>query len=110
MSEFFLELFSEEIPANLQITARENLLKEFKILFENISGDFTRHYIVSPIYKPGKFYELQKINDLAKKLGISVKDMKTLKHIFQFQIGLSLTKNTILIKMIFSKYGLTKNF
>ena len=25
MSEFFLELFTEEIPANLQSTARENL-------------------------------------------------------------------------------------
>ena len=37
MSEFFLELFSEEIPANLQIAARENLLKEFKIFFEKES-------------------------------------------------------------------------
>ena len=27
MSEFFLELFSEEIPANLQTNARKNLLK-----------------------------------------------------------------------------------
>jgi len=34
MSDFFLELFSEEIPANLQSEARENLLKEFKIFFE----------------------------------------------------------------------------
>ena len=31
------------------------------------------NYIVSPIYKPGNFFELQKIDDLAKKLGISVK-------------------------------------
>ena len=39
MSEFFLELFSEEIPANLQSTARENLLNNFKNLFDkkNIS-------------------------------------------------------------------------
>ena len=39
MSEFFLELFSEEIPANLQSAARENLLKDFKNFFEkeNIS-------------------------------------------------------------------------
>ena len=29
MSEFFLELFSEEIPATLQKTARENLQKNF---------------------------------------------------------------------------------
>ena len=34
MSEFFLELFSEEIPAKLQISARSNLLENFKIFFE----------------------------------------------------------------------------
>ena len=34
MSEFFLELFSEEIPANLQKSARENLLENFSKLFE----------------------------------------------------------------------------
>ena len=38
MSEFFLELFSEEMPANLQSSARDNLLINFKIFFkkENI--------------------------------------------------------------------------
>ena len=35
MSEFFLELFSEEIPANLQKNAREILLEKFKVLFES---------------------------------------------------------------------------
>ena len=34
MSEFFLELFSEEMPANLQSTAREGLLASFKNYFE----------------------------------------------------------------------------
>jgi len=34
MSEFFLELFSEEIPAKLQINARKNLLSELNIYFE----------------------------------------------------------------------------
>ena len=29
MSEFFLELFSEEIPATLQKTARDNIQKNF---------------------------------------------------------------------------------
>ncbi len=33
MSEFFLELFSEEIPANLQKNARNNLLQNFKDFF-----------------------------------------------------------------------------
>ena len=34
MSEFFLELFSEEIPVNLQKNAREELLQNFKVFFE----------------------------------------------------------------------------
>ena len=35
MSEFFLELFSEEIPANLQKSSREVLLGSFQKLFED---------------------------------------------------------------------------
>ena len=34
MSEFFLEIFSEEIPSNLQITSRKVLLDNFLKLFE----------------------------------------------------------------------------
>ena len=34
MAEFLLELFSEEIPANLQSSARINLLISFKKFFE----------------------------------------------------------------------------
>ncbi|MDC3033917.1 glycine--tRNA ligase subunit beta [Candidatus Pelagibacter sp.] len=34
MSQFFLELFSEEIPASLQQNLRENLLKSFNDFFE----------------------------------------------------------------------------
>ena len=34
MSEFFLELFSEEIPAGLQKNLREKILEDFKDLFE----------------------------------------------------------------------------
>ena len=37
MSEFFLELFSEEIPANLQKNFREKLLEEFREYFINKS-------------------------------------------------------------------------
>ena len=44
MSEFFLELFSEEVPAKLQVNARKNLFDIFKIFFEenevNIKGKF----------------------------------------------------------------------
>ena len=34
MSEFFLELFSEEIPAKLQVNARKSLLENLKKFFE----------------------------------------------------------------------------
>ncbi len=34
MSEFFIELFSEEIPAKLQINARKNLYENFKKFFD----------------------------------------------------------------------------
>ena len=34
MSEFFLELFSEEIPSSLQTNLRSDLLNAFKDLFE----------------------------------------------------------------------------
>ena len=34
MSEFFLELFSEEIPAKLQVNARKSLLENLKFFFE----------------------------------------------------------------------------
>ena len=37
MSEFFLELFSEEIPAGLQKNLREKILEDFKNLFEEKS-------------------------------------------------------------------------
>ena len=42
MSEFFLELFSEEIPASLQKNLRENLLKSFNDFFEEKSISFKR--------------------------------------------------------------------
>ena len=37
MSELFLELFSEEVPAKLQIKAREQLKEIFKKFFEENS-------------------------------------------------------------------------
>ena len=35
MSEFFLELFSEEIPSRLQINARNDLAQIFKKFFDD---------------------------------------------------------------------------
>ena len=53
MSEFFLELFSEEIPSNLQQDLREDLLKSFnelflqkKILFKKSSSFSTPNRLV----------------------------------------------------------------
>ena len=39
MSEFFLELFSEEIPAKLQVNARVNIYSNFKKFFEENDVD-----------------------------------------------------------------------
>ena len=41
MSEFFLELFSEEVPANLQKNARETLLQNFTDFFEKENISFS---------------------------------------------------------------------
>ena len=42
MSEFFLELFSEEIPASLQQNARNNLLENFQKLFQEKKISFKK--------------------------------------------------------------------
>ena len=42
MSEFFLELFSEEVPANLQKNARETLLQNFTDFFEKENISFSK--------------------------------------------------------------------
>ncbi len=47
MSEFFLELFSEEIPASLQKNSREKILEDFQILFEKKSIKFKKSYSLS---------------------------------------------------------------
>ena len=42
MSEFFLELFSEEIPSSLQKNLREDLLASFNSLFKEKSISFEK--------------------------------------------------------------------
>ena len=44
MSEFFIELFSEEIPAGLQKDLREKLLVEFEKLFTKKSIRFKKSF------------------------------------------------------------------
>ena len=45
MSEFFLELFSEEIPARLQKNFREKILDDFKTFFNKKSIKFRIKYV-----------------------------------------------------------------
>ena len=47
MSEFFLELFSEEIPANLQSNARNVFLQNFKDFFIKKNINFKRNFSFS---------------------------------------------------------------
>ncbi len=47
MSEFFLELFSEEIPASLQKNAREDILKNFKEFFQKKKINFEKNFSYS---------------------------------------------------------------
>ncbi|MDC0518462.1 glycine--tRNA ligase subunit beta, partial [Candidatus Pelagibacter sp.] len=47
MSEFFLELFSEEIPAGLQKNLREKLLDEFQKFFLDKSIKFKKSFSLS---------------------------------------------------------------
>jgi len=49
MSEFFLELFSEEIPAGLQKNLRENLFKMFD-MFESEAKSLVEKKISLPAY------------------------------------------------------------
>ena len=47
MSEFFLELFSEEIPAGLQKNFREKIFQDFQILFSEKSIKFKNSFSLS---------------------------------------------------------------
>ena len=43
MSEFFLELFSEEMPSNLQKNARNNILQNFEDFFVKKKINFNKN-------------------------------------------------------------------
>ncbi len=47
MSDFFLELFSEEIPVSLQIKLRKGLFEEINRIFENKSIKFKKGFSIS---------------------------------------------------------------
>ena len=46
MSEFFLELFSEEIPAGLQKNLREKLLEDFRNFFNKNRNGIDGNYLI----------------------------------------------------------------
>ena len=65
MSELFVELFSEEIPARLQVNARNELKKNIKNFFidnkikfnENFNGQFFQLKLSIPL-KLKRFFEI----------------------------------------------------
>ena len=64
MAEFFLELFSEEIPANLQKNFREKLLEEF------------REYFINKSIKSKKVFHYQLQTELLSYLRVYKKKLK----------------------------------
>ena len=71
MSEFFLELFSEEIPAGLQKNLREKILEDFKNLFEKKSIRSKKNFSFSTPNRLALVFE-----GLDKKIKIKSKEIK----------------------------------
>ena len=59
MSEFFLELFSEEIPAGLQKNLREKIFEDFKNLFEEKSIRSKKNFSFSTPNRLQHYYQFQ---------------------------------------------------
>ncbi len=53
-----------------------------KVVFHNEINKFTKHRVISTLYLPANFYEISKVQNLAKKLGISVERYTTDKTYF----------------------------
>ena len=71
MSEFFLELFSEEIPSSLQKSLRENLLDSFNKLFDEKSISFKKNLSYST---PNRL--IIAFEGLQKKIVLKTKEIK----------------------------------
>ncbi len=71
MSEFFLELFSEEIPAGLQKNLREKIFEDFKNLFEEKSIKSKKNFSFS---NPNRLVLV--FEGLDKKIKIKSKDIR----------------------------------
>ena len=71
MSEFFLELFSEEIPAGLQKNLREKIFEDFKNLFEEKSIKSKKNFSFSTPNRLAVVFE-----GLDKQIKIKSKEIK----------------------------------
>ncbi len=76
MAEFFLELFSEEIPANLQKNFREKLLEEFREYFINKSIKSKKSFSLSTPNRVIIVFE-----GLQKKIKVASEEIKGPKTI-----------------------------
>ena len=76
MAEFFLELFSEEIPANLQQNFREKLLEEFREYFINKSIKSKKSFSLSTPNRVIIVFE-----GLQKKIKVASEEIKGPKTI-----------------------------
>ena len=57
MSEFFLELFTEEVPAKLQTNARKILLDNFTKLFNEKNISFKKNSVYSVPNRPVIYFD-----------------------------------------------------
>ena len=71
MSEFFLELFSEEIPAELQISLRDKILYDFNKLFEENKLSSKKNFSLS---SPNRLVVV--FEGLEKQIKIKSKEIK----------------------------------
>ena len=71
MSEFFLELFSEEIPAALQKNLREKIFEDFKLLFKDRSIKSKKSFSLSSPNRLAIVFE-----GLDKEIKIKSKEIK----------------------------------
>ncbi len=71
MSEFFLELFSEEIPAGLQKNLREKIFEDFKNLFDDRFIKFKKGFSLSSPNRVVVVFE-----DLDKEIRIESEEIK----------------------------------
>ena len=75
MAQFFLELFSEEIPADLQINLRKNLLEEFEKFFLSKSIKSKKSFSLSTPNRLVVVFE--GLDDQIKVLSEKIKGPKT---------------------------------